>query len=191
MTAPYYRDDMVTHHTGDATNVLAGLPDASVHCVVTSPPYWGLRDYRTGRWVSGDSTCQHVAVASHGGYGARPRTRTSPTGLRRLTAAGTLTSATNARRGGRIVNTAWNPPQGRRPTAAVPSLPPPLYAGSARESGRSCGLVSRFSSALVRRCSPTVKSVLHHRSYTGMGSGGHRSLALIKRGRKRAGVLGR
>jgi DNA modification methylase len=24
------------------------LPDASVHCVVTSPPYWGLRDYGTG-----------------------------------------------------------------------------------------------------------------------------------------------
>lgn len=21
------------------------LPDESVHCVVTSPPYWGLRDY--------------------------------------------------------------------------------------------------------------------------------------------------
>ena len=29
-------------------DVLAGLrtlPDASVHCCVTSPPYWGLRDY--------------------------------------------------------------------------------------------------------------------------------------------------
>jgi hypothetical protein len=25
--------------------VLAGLPAESVHCVVTSPPYWGLRDY--------------------------------------------------------------------------------------------------------------------------------------------------
>jgi DNA modification methylase len=24
------------------------LPDGSVHCVVTSPPYWGLRDYGTG-----------------------------------------------------------------------------------------------------------------------------------------------
>lgn len=30
---------------GDALAVLAGLPDASVHCVVTSPPYYGLRDY--------------------------------------------------------------------------------------------------------------------------------------------------
>lgn len=31
--------------TGDARQRLAELPDASVHCVVTSPPYWGLRDY--------------------------------------------------------------------------------------------------------------------------------------------------
>jgi len=38
MPAPYYRDDRITLHTGDATEVLAGLPDASVHCVVTSPP---------------------------------------------------------------------------------------------------------------------------------------------------------
>lgn len=30
---------------GDVCDVLAGLPERSVHCVVTSPPYWGLRDY--------------------------------------------------------------------------------------------------------------------------------------------------
>jgi DNA modification methylase len=30
---------------GDARNTLAKLPDQSVHCCVTSPPYWGLRDY--------------------------------------------------------------------------------------------------------------------------------------------------
>jgi len=31
--------------TGDCRDVLRTLPDESVHCVVTSPPYWGLRDY--------------------------------------------------------------------------------------------------------------------------------------------------
>lgn len=31
--------------TGDCRQVLATLPDESVHCVVTSPPYFGLRDY--------------------------------------------------------------------------------------------------------------------------------------------------
>jgi DNA modification methylase len=30
---------------GDCREVLAGLPEQSVHCVITSPPYWGLRDY--------------------------------------------------------------------------------------------------------------------------------------------------
>jgi DNA modification methylase len=30
---------------GDCRDVLKTLPSESVHCVVTSPPYWGLRDY--------------------------------------------------------------------------------------------------------------------------------------------------
>lgn len=30
---------------GDALSVLKGMPDGSVHCVVTSPPYWRQRDY--------------------------------------------------------------------------------------------------------------------------------------------------
>lgn len=30
---------------GDALEQLRTLPDESVHCCVTSPPYWGLRDY--------------------------------------------------------------------------------------------------------------------------------------------------
>jgi len=32
-------------HTGDSLAVLQTLPAASVQCWVTSPPYWGLRDY--------------------------------------------------------------------------------------------------------------------------------------------------
>lgn len=32
-------------HQGDWMEVLKLLPDESVHCCVTSPPYWGLRDY--------------------------------------------------------------------------------------------------------------------------------------------------
>ena len=30
---------------GDCIEGLRTLPDASVHCCITSPPYWGLRDY--------------------------------------------------------------------------------------------------------------------------------------------------
>lgn len=31
--------------TGDSLKILPTLPDESVQCCVTSPPYWGLRDY--------------------------------------------------------------------------------------------------------------------------------------------------
>ena len=34
---------MILH--GDALSMLKTLPDESAHCCVTSPPYWGLRDY--------------------------------------------------------------------------------------------------------------------------------------------------
>lgn len=44
MPERYYQDDSVTLYTGDATGILAGFPDGSVQCVVTSPPYWGMRD---------------------------------------------------------------------------------------------------------------------------------------------------
>lgn len=42
---PYYEKDGVEIHLGDVRSVLAGLSESSVQCVVTSPPYWGLRDY--------------------------------------------------------------------------------------------------------------------------------------------------
>lgn len=46
--------------TGDCREVLAALPAQSVHTVVTSPPYFGLRDYGTGTWSGGDPACDHV-----------------------------------------------------------------------------------------------------------------------------------
>jgi len=42
---PYWHDDHLTVHIGDCRAVMAEMPAESVHCVVTSPPYWGLRDY--------------------------------------------------------------------------------------------------------------------------------------------------
>lgn len=36
------------------------LRDESVHCIVTSPPYWGLRDYRLPPLIwGGDADCEH------------------------------------------------------------------------------------------------------------------------------------
>jgi DNA modification methylase len=45
MPPSFYADDQVTLYCGDAFQVLRTLPPESVHCVVTSPPYYGLRDY--------------------------------------------------------------------------------------------------------------------------------------------------
>lgn len=41
-------------------DTLRAMAPASVHCVVTSPPYWGLRDYGTGTWEGGDPDCVHA-----------------------------------------------------------------------------------------------------------------------------------
>ena len=42
---------------GDARRL--PIRDGSVHCVVTSPPYFGLRDYQTSSWVDGAPACDH------------------------------------------------------------------------------------------------------------------------------------
>lgn len=43
----------------DVRKSLRGFKAGSVQCVVTSPPYWGLRDYGTGSWEGGDPACAH------------------------------------------------------------------------------------------------------------------------------------
>ena len=44
---------------GDCAQVLATLPAASVQCCITSPAYYGLRDYGTAKWEGGDADCEH------------------------------------------------------------------------------------------------------------------------------------
>lgn len=44
---------------GDALDLLREMPDESVQTCVTSPPYWGLRDYGTAEWQGGDPGCDH------------------------------------------------------------------------------------------------------------------------------------
>jgi DNA modification methylase len=57
---PVHQDRAVMVFLGDARDVLAELPAASVDCCVTSPPYWGLRDYHLlpAAW-GGDPECRH------------------------------------------------------------------------------------------------------------------------------------
>ena len=52
----HHTDDWLTIHGGDARDVLPTLADQSVHCVVTSPPYWGLRDYGSDGQIGLEAT---------------------------------------------------------------------------------------------------------------------------------------
>jgi DNA modification methylase len=45
---------------GDVRERLAELPPNSFDCIVTSPPYWGLRDYGTAKWEGGSGDCDHL-----------------------------------------------------------------------------------------------------------------------------------
>lgn len=44
---------------GNCLETLKNIPDESVDCCITSPPYYGLRDYGTAKWVGGDPNCSH------------------------------------------------------------------------------------------------------------------------------------
>ena len=41
---------------GDALEQLATLPPDSVHCIVTSPPFWALRDYGVAGQIGLEAT---------------------------------------------------------------------------------------------------------------------------------------
>lgn len=45
---------------GDCLEVLKTFPDNFIDCCVTSPPYFGLRDYGTANWKGGDINCNHI-----------------------------------------------------------------------------------------------------------------------------------
>jgi DNA modification methylase len=51
---------------GDVLEKLREIPDGIVQCCVTSPPYYGLRDYETRSWFGGDPSCQHDLNIEHG-----------------------------------------------------------------------------------------------------------------------------
>lgn len=59
LSAETFLNGRVTMLLGDVRAMLKTLPDDHFDCVVTSPPYWGLRDYGTGRWEGGDPDCEH------------------------------------------------------------------------------------------------------------------------------------
>jgi DNA modification methylase len=59
--APWLDDGDVQLYHGDVIDTLRQLPTGVAQTCVTSPPYWGLRDYGTGAWTGGDGECDHTA----------------------------------------------------------------------------------------------------------------------------------
>ncbi len=53
-----FNNEFVTLYNCDSRQI--PIPDESVDCVVTSPPYYGLRDYGTATWIDGDDNCPHM-----------------------------------------------------------------------------------------------------------------------------------
>ena len=45
---------------GNCLDVLSELPEQSVNTCITSPPYYGLRDYQTAEWKGGDENCEQI-----------------------------------------------------------------------------------------------------------------------------------
>lgn len=69
--------------TGDCRAILPTLAEKSVQCVVTSPPYFGLRDYGTAQWSNADPSCDHKQSInarrdSSGGFGNKQTRGTQP-----------------------------------------------------------------------------------------------------------------
>lgn len=54
---------------GDCLQKLKELPDRSVDCVITSPPFWNQRDYGTAKWEGGSEECDHKAPHSNKLFG--------------------------------------------------------------------------------------------------------------------------
>ena len=68
---------------GDVLDRLREMPDGTVQCVITSPPYYGLRDYGTDVWEGGDPACEH-----------RPQSRANPDTAAKYTVKSTLVGTT-------------------------------------------------------------------------------------------------
>jgi DNA modification methylase len=58
-----FLDGRVTLHVGDVRQVLSKMPDTSVNCVVTSPPYFGLRDYGVAGQIGLEATPSEFVAA--------------------------------------------------------------------------------------------------------------------------------
>jgi DNA modification methylase len=59
---PFYEDEMVTLYQGDVRTILPQLPAGIVQTCVTSPPYFGLRDYKVEGQIGLEQTPNEYVI---------------------------------------------------------------------------------------------------------------------------------
>jgi DNA modification methylase len=141
----------VTVLQGDCRDVLKTLPDESVHCVVTSPPYWGLRDYGVeGQIGLEQSLSEHLTIMVDLFRDVR----------RVLKPAGTLwlnygdcyaTTSAGVAAGPNLVNSAANANRNKNSKAKESYRPDAgnrIRAGGNLKSGDLCMIPNRLAIAL-------------------------------------------
>lgn len=72
-------------YIGDCLESLKTMPDKSVNCCITSPPYYGLRDYGTAAWEGGDPKCDHVIEKMRRGLGLAESEKSTRGGGHKIT----------------------------------------------------------------------------------------------------------
>ncbi len=122
---PYVQDSDFTLYLGDVRDVLAELPAASVDCCVTSPPYWGLRDYGADGQLGLEATPQEYVAALVGVF-AEVRRVLRPEGTLWLNLGDSYNSLASNQRNDLIGG--WNAGMGRATTLA-PGLKPKDLVG--------------------------------------------------------------
>jgi DNA modification methylase len=81
---PAWSTPDVSLYTGDAITTLTAFPAGSIDCVVTSPPYYGLRDYGTAIWSGGAPDCRHNQGAGRTPLRGGGRWRCTDCGAKRV-----------------------------------------------------------------------------------------------------------
>lgn len=97
---------------GDALTTLKRLPSDSVQCVVTSPPYWGLRDYNVDNQIGLERTLPQF-INSLVGVFREARRVLKPSGVLWLNIGDGFTSG----------NRGWRAPDKKNPARAMSVRP--------------------------------------------------------------------
>ena len=54
----YFETDNGILYCANVLEILPKFPDESIDCIVTSPPYWGLRDYQVENQIGLESSLE-------------------------------------------------------------------------------------------------------------------------------------